>query len=156
MGVRIAVLGVAMLAAASAAAPASAQELSPDQARIFIAGKLFTYDCFDGTRGVGRIMADGSIIGTIQAPGSNTLRFAHLPPGTIRVTHTSMCAHLSGMPIDPCFRVQKIDYYSFRGSIAGLGFAYCDFRQRNPRATLSHRSAARESATAMAGARPAP
>src|SRR5262249_42373286 len=100
MGVRIAVLGFAMLAAASV--PASAQELSPGQARVFIAGKLFTYDCFDGTRGVGRIMADGSIIGAIQAPGSNTLRFAHLPPGTIRVTHTSMCAHLSGMPIDPC------------------------------------------------------
>lgn len=157
MGVRTGLLGLAMLAAASAAAPASAQELAPDQARAFIAGKLFTYNCFDGTRGVGRIMADGSIIGTIQAPNSNTLRFAHLPPGTIRVTHTSMCAHLSGLPIDPCFRVQKIDYYSFRGSISGLSFAYCDFRQRNPRATLSHRSAAaRESATAMAGARPAP
>lgn len=155
MGVRIAVLGFAMLAAAWAA-PASAQELSPEQARVFIAGKLFTYDCFDGTRGVGRIMGDGSIIGTIQAPGSNSLRFAHLPPGTIRVTHTSMCAHLNGLPIDPCFRVQKTDYYSFRGSIAGLGFAYCDFHQRNPRAALTRRPAARESATAMAGARPAP
>ena len=156
MGVRVAALGVAMLAAASAAAPASAQELSPDQARVFIAGKLFTYNCFDGTRGVGRIMADGSIIGTIQAPNSNTLRFAHLPPGTIQVTHTSMCAHLQGLPIDPCFRVQKIDYYSFRGSISGLSFAYCDFRQRNPRATLTHRPMAHESATAMAGARPEP
>jgi hypothetical protein len=148
-------LGFAMLAAASAA-PASAQEMAPDQARAFIAGKLFSYDCFDGTRGVGRIFADGSIIGTIQAPGSNTLRFAHLPPGTIRVTHTSMCAHLNGLPIDPCFRVQKIDYHSFRGSISGLSFAYCDFHQRNPRAALTHRPAARESATAMAVARPAP
>jgi hypothetical protein len=154
MGVRIAVLGLAMLAAASAA-PASAQELGPDQARAFIAGKLFAYNCFDGTRGVGRIFADGSIIGTIQAPGSNTLRFAHLPPGTIRVTHTAMCAHLQGLPIDPCFRVQKIDYHSFRGSIAGLSFAYCDFRQRNPRAALTRRPQARES-TAMAGIRPGP
>ena len=154
MGVRIAVLGLAMLAAASA--PVSAQELSPEQARVFIAGKLFTYNCFDGTRGVGRIMGDGSIVGTIQAPNSNTFRFAHLPPGTIKVTHTSMCAHLSGLPIDPCFRVQKIDYYSFRGSISGLSFAYCDFRQRNPRAALTHRPVGHESATAMAGARPAP
>ena len=157
MGVRIAVLGVASLAAVSAAsAPASAQELAPDQARAFIAGKLFAYNCFDGTRGVGRILADGSIIGTIQAPNSNTLRFATLPPGTIKVTHTSMCAHLPGLPIEPCFRVQKIDYHSFRGSISGLSFAYCDFRQRNPRAALTRRPAAHESATAMAGVRPAP
>jgi len=157
MGVRIAVLGFAMLAAASAApAPASAQELAPDQARAFIAGKLFAYNCFDGTRGVGRIFGDGSIIGTIQAPGSNALRFAHLPPGTIKVTPTSMCAHLQGLPIDPCFRVQKIDYASFRGSISGLSFAYCDFRQHNPRAALTRRPAAREGATAMAVAQPAP
>ena len=45
-----------------------------------------------------------------------------------------MCAHLAGLPITPCFRVQKLDYRSFRGSISGLGFAYCDFYQRNPRA----------------------
>src|ERR1700761_7965454 len=111
--IRIAVLGLAMLAATSA----SAQELAPDQARTFIAGKLFSYNCFDGTTGIGRIFADGSIIGTIQAPGSTTLRFAHLPPGTIRLTHTSMCAHLNGLPIDPCFRVTKTDYHSFRGAI---------------------------------------
>ena len=154
MGVRIAVLGLALLAAASVSA--SAQELGPDQARTFIAGKLFAYNCFDGTRGVGRIFADGSIIGTIQPPGSNTLRFATLPPGTIRLTHTSMCAHLPGLPIEPCFRVQKIDYHSFRGSISGLSFAYCDFHQRNPRAALTRHAPARASATAMAVARPAP
>jgi len=146
--VRIAVLGVAMLAATSA----SAQELAPDQARAFIAGKLFAYNCFDGTSGVGRIFADGSIIGTVLPPGSNTLRFATLPAGTIRVTRTSMCAHLPGLPIDPCFKVQKIDYHSFRGSISGLGFAYCDFRQRNPRAALARR----EPATAVATVRPGP
>lgn len=151
--VRIAVLGLAMLAATAA----SAQELAPEQARAFIAGKLFSYNCFDGTRGVGRIFADGSIIGTIQAPGSNSLRFAHLPPGTIRVTHTSMCAHLAGLPIDPCFKVQKIDYYSFRGSISGLSFAYCDFHQRNPRAALAaRRESAREPATALVEVRPGP
>ena len=47
-----------------------------------------------------------------------------------------MCAHLAGLPIEPCFRVQKIDYRRFRGSVSGLGFAYCDFYQRNPRAQL--------------------
>jgi hypothetical protein len=154
--IRVAVLGLAMLAATSA----SAQELAPDQARTFIAGKLFSYNCFDGTTGVGRIFADGSIIGTILAPGSSTLRFAHLPPGTIRVTRTSMCAHLNGLPIDPCFRVTKTDYHSFRGAIAGLSFAYCDFHQRNPRAALTRRDTERERererAAAVAVSQPAP
>jgi hypothetical protein len=52
-----------------------------------------------------------------------------------------MCAHLSGMPFTPCFRVEKIDYRSFRGSLAGLSFAYCDFYQRNPRSHLINSSA---------------
>jgi hypothetical protein len=47
-----------------------------------------------------------------------------------------MCAHLAGMPFTPCFRVEKIDYRSFRGSLSGLSFAYCDFYQRNPRSHL--------------------
>ena len=51
-----------------------------------------------------------------------------------------MCAHLSGLPITPCFRVQKLDYRSFRGSVSGLGFAYCDFYQRNPRTELISRA----------------
>jgi hypothetical protein len=66
-----------------------------------------------------------------------------------------MCAHLSGLPIEPCFRVQKIDYRSFRGSIAGLGFAYCDFYQHNPRAQLISRAPAPARPTPMATLRPA-
>ena len=62
--------------------------------------------------------------------------FAALPPGTIRVDGPAICAHLSGLPITPCFRVRKIDNRSFRGSVAGLDFAYCDFYQRNPRTHL--------------------
>ena len=46
------------------------------------------------------------------------------------------------MLIDPCFRVEKMDYRSFRGSISGLGFAYCDFYQRNPRTALTGRPGA--------------
>jgi hypothetical protein len=126
---------------------AFAEELSPEQARAFIAGKLFSYDCFDGTTGIGRIMRDGSVIGTIRASGSPTVRFATLPPGTIRVTSTAVCAHLAGMPIQPCFRVERIDYHTFRGSISGLGFAYCDFHQRNARAALTKREPGRAAAT---------
>jgi hypothetical protein len=116
---------------------AFAEELSPQQAREFIVGKLFAYTCFDGTAGVGRIFADGSVVGTIRPSGSTEVRFATLPAGTLKVSATGVCARLSGLPIEPCFKVQKIDYRSFRGSISGLGFAYCDFYQRNPRATVT-------------------
>jgi hypothetical protein len=129
---------------------ALAEDLAPEQARAFIAGKLFAYNCFDGTSGMGRILADGSVIGTIRPPGRRELRFANLPPGTITITSSSVCAHLPGLPINPCFRVQKMDYRSFRGSISGLSFAYCDFHQRNPRSPLTRRRAARHSATAEA------
>jgi len=132
MLVRVAVLGVCLLGAASAVA----EELGPEEARAFVVGKLFAYNCFDGTAGVGRIFSDGSVVGTIKQRGRGEVRFAALPAGTIRVTGNAMCAHLSGLPIEPCFKVQRIDYKSFRGSISGLGFAYCDFSQRNPRSQL--------------------
>ncbi len=123
------------------AGSAIAEELGPDQAKAFVVGKLFSYTCFDGTAGMGRIFADGSVVGTIRPAGRGETRFASLPPGTIRVDGTAMCAHLAGMPLQPCFRVQKIDYRSFRGSVSGLGFAYCDFFQHNPRAEIIGRAA---------------
>jgi hypothetical protein len=121
-------------------AAAMAEELAPEQAKAFVVGKLFSYTCFDGTAGMGRIFADGSVIGTIRPGGRGEMRFASLPPGTIRVEGASMCAHLSGLIMQPCFRVEKIDYRSFRGSVAGLGFAYCDFLQHNARAEIISRS----------------
>jgi hypothetical protein len=151
MLLRVAVVCACVLGAA----PAVAEELGPDQARAFVVGKLFAYSCFDGTAGMGRIFSDGSVVGTIRIGGRGAMRFANLPAGTLRVEGTSMCAHLSGLPIEPCFRVQKIDYRSFRGSIAGLGFAYCDFYQHNPRAQLMSRTPAPARPTPMATLRPA-
>ena len=119
---------------------AVAEELGPDQARAFIVDKLLEYSCFDGTTGRGRIFPDGSVVGTIQVRDQSQVRFANLPPGTIRVDGTAICAHLAGLPITPCFKVQKIDHRSFRGSLAGLGFPYCDFYQRNPRSKLVRNS----------------
>ena len=124
-----------------AAGFAYAEDLNPEQARAFVVGKLFSYTCFDGTAGMGRIFGDGSVVGTIRPMGQGPVRFASLPAGTIRVSSTSMCAHLAGLPIEPCFRVQKTDYHSFRGSLAGLGFAYCDFTQHNPRTRLTNNEA---------------
>lgn len=153
MFVRVAALFACVLGVTSAAA----EELAPEQARAFIAGKLFSYNCFDGTSGIGRIFADGSIIGTIQPQGGAEVRFATLPPGTIKLTSTSVCAHLPGLPIDPCFRVQKTDYRSFRGSLSGLGFAYCDFEQHNPRAAVtSRRTVVPPPPTTIATTRPSP
>ena len=120
----------------------AAEDLGPEQASAaFVVGKLFSYNCFDGTAWMGRIFSDGSIIGTIRIRGEGEARFAALPPGTIRVDGPAICAHLSGLLIRPCFKVQKIDRASFRGSITGLDFAYCDFYERNPRAHSISKSA---------------
>jgi hypothetical protein len=136
MLVRVAVIaGTCVLGAIAA----RAEELGPEQARAFVVGKLFSYTCFDGTAGMGRIFADGSVVGTIRPGGRGEMRFANLPPGTLRIDGSSMCAHLSGMIMQPCFRVERIDYRRFRGSIAGLGFAYCDFYQHNARAEMISR-----------------
>ncbi len=52
-----------------APAGAFAEELAPEQARAFVVGKLFSYTCFDGTAGMGRIFSDGSVVGTIRPGG---------------------------------------------------------------------------------------
>jgi hypothetical protein len=152
------VIGVGLLGSGAVIA----EELAPEQARAFVVGKLFAYNCFEGTTGVGRVFSDGSVVGTIRMRGQGPTRFATLPAGTIRVDGGSMCAHLSGLPITPCFRVQKIDYRSFRGSLSGIGFAYCDFYQRNPRIQMTSGSSeepattpARPIATPVANTHPA-
>ena len=120
-----------------AAVPALAGEMSAEEARHFVIGKMFTYTCFEGTRGQGRVHADGSVVGSIQFQGSGPMRYAALPPGTLRVKGEAVCASLRGLPIEPCFNLERIDTNSFRGSVSGLGFAYCDFtRNRWPRASL--------------------
>jgi hypothetical protein len=137
---------------------AAAEELGPEQARAFVVGKLFAYTCFEGTSGMGRIYSDGSVVGTIKIRGQGQTRFAALPAGTIRIDSQSMCAYLAGLPFTPCFRVEKIDYRSFRGSLSGLSFAYCDFYQRNPRSHLAgggpDSESAASTATPIANARP--
>jgi hypothetical protein len=139
------------------AASAGAEELNPEQARAFVVGKLFSYTCFDGTAGMGRVFADGSVVGTIRPGGQGQVRFAALPAGTLKVSSSAVCAHLAGLPLEPCFRVQKLDFRSFRGSISGLSFAYCDFTQHNPRAQLTSGSAMHPAAattTTIANAHP--
>jgi hypothetical protein len=127
----------AVLAAFLGALPANAEEMRVDEARRFIAGKQFSYTCFDGTTGNGRINADGSVAGYIQIGGAGPRRFVVLPANTLRVQGEQYCASLSGVPFQPCFNLNRTSRVSFRGSVSGLGFAYCDFRRRSARADLA-------------------
>ncbi len=123
--------GVTLLVGVLAAVPAIAGEMGAEEARRFVIGKMFSYTCFEGTRGQGRVHADGSVVGSIQIRGQGPMRYALLPPGTLKVKGESVCASLRGLPIEPCFNLDRLDANSFRGSISGLGFASCDFT-RNP------------------------
>jgi hypothetical protein len=114
--------------------PAMAGEMTASEARRFIVGKMFSYNCFEGTRGLGRVYADGSVVGSIQIRGSGHMRYAMLPAGTLKVRGQSVCASLRGLPIHPCFNLERTGGESFRGSISGLGFAYCNFTRRYERA----------------------
>jgi len=121
---RFAIVVVTLLTAVTA----RAEVLSPEAARRFVAGKLFAFNCFDGSRGAGRIHGDGSVIGTIQFRGTGSVRAVWLPARTLRVRGEAVCASLQGMPFEPCFRLEKIDARSFRGS--WMSFAHCDFTRR--------------------------
>jgi hypothetical protein len=129
---------LAMVVAATVvwAIPAKAEELRATEARQFIAGKHFSYSCFDGTNGNGRIYADGSVAGYIQPGGSGPRRYVVLPTGTLRTSGDRYCASVRGLPFEPCFNIDRTSQVSFRGSVSGLGFAYCNFTRRASRGDL--------------------
>jgi hypothetical protein len=129
---------LAMVVAATVvwANPANAEELRATEARQFIAGKHFSYSCFDGTNGNGRIYADGSVAGYIQPGGSGPRRYVVLPTGTLRTSGDRYCASVRGLPFEPCFNIDRTSQVSFRGSVSGLGFAYCNFTRRASRGDL--------------------
>jgi hypothetical protein len=124
---RFAALAVLLLATGAA----HAQSMNAEVARHFVTGKLFAFSCIDGSRGLGRIYADGSVIGTIQVNGKGSERSVWLPPGTLRVKGEAICASLKGMSFEPCFNLNRTGEHSFRGSVSGLSMvAYCDFTRR--------------------------
>src|SRR5215470_1303514 len=110
--------------------------LGPEEAKRFVANKVFSYKCFDGTTGIGRIHSDGSVIGTMQSSGG-PVRFVSLPSGTVQLTSDSICASLPRALIQPCFNVVQTGPQSFRGSLRTFSFAYCDFVRRNPRVRMT-------------------
>ncbi len=124
-------------------APAFAGSMNADEARRFVAGKVFAFTCFDGTRGAGRILDDMGAAGSIQFSGSGPIRHVRLPGNTLQVRGQSVCASLKGIPFEPCFNLDKRDDRSFRGSVSGMGFAYCDFRHQGGQQMLMARAVAR-------------
>jgi hypothetical protein len=114
----------------AAVSPAPAQEfMNAAAAENFVAGKMFSYSCFDGTEGQGRIQADGSATGTIRTGGRGEARNIRLPAGTLYVRGERICASLRGLPFDPCFNLVRTSDTSFRGAISGLSFMYCEFER---------------------------
>lgn len=143
-------MGFVLVAAATflVSAPVQAQTLNADQARKFVAGKYFSFNCFEGTRGAGRIMADGSVAGSIQLAGAGPTRYVQLPSNTLRVKGEAVCASLKGMFFEPCFNVVKTNETAFRGSVSGMGFAYCDFVHKDNGRVRMARSITRSRASA--------
>ena len=132
-----------MVTAGAIAGPALAGMMSADEARKFVAGKVFAFTCVDGTRGAGRILDDMGAAGSVQFSGSGPVRHVRLPGNTLQVRGRSVCASLKGLPFEPCFNLDKRDERSFRGSVSGMGFAYCDFRHQGAQQMLMARAVAR-------------
>jgi hypothetical protein len=123
--------------------PALAGSMNADEARRFVNGKVFAFTCFDGTRGAGRILDDLGATGSIQFSGSGPIRHVRLPGNTLQIRGQAVCASIKGLPFEPCFNIDKRDDRSFRGSVSGMGFAYCDFRHQGASQMLMARSVAR-------------
>src|SRR3984893_9589744 len=132
------------LAAGAMVAPALAgQMMTGEEARRFVSGKVFAFSCFDGTRGAGRILDDGGAAGAGQFNGSGPVRHIRLPGNTLQVRGRAACASIKGIQFEPCFNLDKKDERNFRGSVSGMGFAYCDFRHQGAAQMLLARAVAR-------------
>jgi hypothetical protein len=131
------------VAAGAIIAPALAGSMNADEARRFVTGKVFAFTCFDGTRGAGRILDDLGAAGSVQFSGAGPIRHIRLPGNTLQIRGQAVCASIKGIPFEPCFNLDKQDDRSFRGSVAGLGFAYCDFHHQGAAQMLMARAVAR-------------
>jgi hypothetical protein len=137
--------------AAAAIVPALAGAMNADEARRFVAGKVFAFTCFDGTRGAGRILEDLGAAGAVQFSGAGPVRHLRLPGNTLQIRGQNVCASIKGIPFEPCFNLEKTDDRSFRGSVSGMSFAYCDFHHQGGNQMLMARAVARPRGPARTG-----
>lgn len=128
--------------AGMAIVPALAGQMNAEEAKRFVSGKIFTFTCFDGTRGAGRILDDMGAAGSVQFSGSGPIRHVRLPGNTLQIRGQAVCASLRGIPFEPCFNLDKHDEVSFRGSVSGMSFAYCDFHHQGGAQMLMARAVA--------------
>jgi hypothetical protein len=131
------------VAAGAVILPALAGQMNADEARKFVSGKVFAFTCFDGTRGAGRVLDDGGAAGAVQFAGAGPVRHMRLPGNTLQVRGQAVCASIKGIPFEPCFNLDRKDDRNFRGSVSGMGFAYCDFRHQGAAQMLMARAVAR-------------
>jgi len=132
------------VAAVAVIAPAMAgQMMNAEEARKFVAGKVFAFTCFDGTRGAGRLLEDMGAAGAVQFSGAGPVRHLRLPGNTLQIRGQAVCASIKGIPFEPCFNLDKKDDRSFRGSVSGMSFAYCDFHHQGAAQMLMARAVAR-------------
>ena len=131
------------VAAGAMMVPAWAGMMNADEARRFVSGKVFAFTCFDGTRGAGRILDDMGAVGSVQFSGAGPVRHLRLPGNTLQIRGQAVCASIKGIPFEPCFNLDKKDEVSFRGSVSGMGFAYCDFHHQGAAQMLMARAVAR-------------
>ncbi len=131
------------VAAGAIIMPAIAGTMTADEARKFVSGKVFAFTCFDGTRGAGRLLDDMGAAGAVQFNGSGPVRHIRLPGNTLQIRGQAVCASLRGLPFEPCFNLDKMDDKTFRGSVSGMGFAYCEFHHQGGTQMLLARAVAR-------------
>ncbi|MGA0561862.1 hypothetical protein ACO2RV_05375 [Ancylobacter sp. VNQ12] len=152
MRVHSALMATLCLAAPAlvAAAPASAEPMNVDAAQRFVYGRTFSYSCYEGTAGAGRIMPDGSVAGTIQMRGKGNARYVTLPAGTIMVKGDKVCAKVKGLAFQPCFELDKLSDKAFRGNLAGADRLWCEFNRGNGRTRLAERASPKPAEPAAA------
>ncbi len=150
MVLRAAAAAVASLLAVT---PVLAEPMNADAARRFVAGKLFSFTCFDGSTGSGRIFNDGAVAGVVRMRGNGTTRFMHLPPGTLFPKGNAICSQVKGAFFNPCFDLTKTSHNSFRGAVSGFSFASCEFVRRGGRGETVQASVAPASGAVPAATR---
>src|ERR1700735_5397328 len=78
--------------------------------------------------------------GSVQFNGSGPVGHLRLPGNTLQIRGQAVCASIKGIPFEPCFNLDKKDETSFRGSVSGMGFAYCDFHHQGAAQMLMARA----------------
>ena len=113
---RFAIVVVTLLTAVTA----RAEVLSPEAARRFVAGKLFAFNCFDGSRGAGRIYGDGSVIGTVQLRGTGPVRSGMAAGRNVARARRGVVRVASGDGVRAVFPPRKDHRAQFPRLVAGL------------------------------------